>query len=69
MHNETPITPGRYSPTKRNARGHIHHVARVVTGVGNGWVRFYPEGQETQPMETPVSDWWCWAEITRAVRG
>lgn len=62
------ITPGTYAPTKRGNTGHIHHVGRVVTGVSNGWVQFYPVGQEHRPMQTPVSDFMTWAEIARVVR-
>jgi len=56
------IQPGRYTACRPG------YTDRIVTGLTQRGVLFYPSAQPLRPMETPTADFMTWAEIARVIR-
>jgi hypothetical protein len=56
------ITRGTYTACRQG------YTDRVVTGLTQRGVLFYPAGQDKRPMETPTADFMVWCELARAIR-
>jgi len=56
------ITKGTYTACRQG------YTDRVVTGLTQRGVLFYPAGQDKRPMETPTADFMVWCELARAIR-